>query len=1510
MGRTRALACRAADAGRVMTDAMDRGERLRAALLKKGTKKESKRPPRLTPAMEDIWTSAAFGTDGSAAFTIGATFEVRGPLDPQRLAHAVEGLAKRHDAFGLRIDLDGGKPVPHFDAPRRIAFCHEILPDGQDPLAWTETRLTELETTTFDLATGPLAAITLLDQRDGTFVLNLVISHAIADHDTVEIIIAELWDYYIGEPPTGPAPSFADFLSDWDSPDRHTTVPHEMAWPVLHRQSGNSLARRSALRLTDDETTTLLNVARGNGVTAYGLVTAAFQAMLARFCGQDDVTVGAAFSLRDTEERTRLVGMVVETGQISAEAVLSGSLVSRAMAVRDAMVDLPALIGQRSNIRMQATSVQYASRVERMTRGDLVLTRLTRPTRHIPGDVHLSIRLDGAGLVLALYGRTYLFSCVDLDACLSAVRRQLILSLENVHAPMGDVDLVGKETRAEMAAAAVAPLEEATGTNIAEVFEAIASKTPDAPAIRSVAGDLTYRELNDQSNALAATMTRAGLTEGAAVAITVEPGRVLIEATLAVLKCGAVVVPIDPAYSAERRAEMLRVSGCRFHVGAIKNSDLTPLPITPDAPAEDRTSPDIDPDALAYILFTSGSTGAPKGVELPHRAILRLAAGLKEPALGPGDCMAQLASPSFDGALIEIWGALLTGAALAVPEGRPATLTDYHDVLNRHAVTDAFLSTGIFRALLDAVPEALSGLNWLTVGGEALPGETVARCRSLYPGLRLTNGYGPTENGAYTTMHETRAEDESALVVPIGAPLPGNAAFVLDAHQRPVPDGFAGELYVGGPGLARGYAGLPERTAASFLDLPKHQLGLAGEGTITLYRTGDRVRRTPDGPLQFLGRITEYFKFNGHRIEPAEIAAALRAVPGVEDAAVIGIADTPGLPVRALLAVYTPSGAAPDTQSLRHALAKRLPRFQMPTHFSAYDSLPLTPNGKLDTRRLHSNFLEGEAGAEATMNNTAPDPVQRAWAEMLPKSRLSDDADFFLEGGNSLSAMQLLARLERDLGQRIAAGIFMADPRLGALRALTRPEPIEAPTTPDTPHLHLMRDGDPEAPPIIVIFSYPGDSTWAHEISKHMKNGSKVWGTLFRSDGEFPNVRNMDEFAKLIAIEILSLGHQRPVSFLAHCFGGPLAVLIADHIEKQGYRVAQVILLDSNPNFLPIPDYNALGLGEISELTTHLMRKTEIRPVNLTLHVVEARPLIGSWSAGMAEAWTFVNAGSTYRHSVDFEHIALLSQGAKQTAELIDRIFSNTADHTLLPGIPLNAKDLGRLRTAKRLLGEGDQNAAALGILSIKRLAGKTRPLWTLVFLDRCLPAPAAKRALILASFGAILRQEVQPATLGLMAHISSKLIHPLISNLIAKRAIRNGIPQARTQLILNLFQCGLFNKAKLATQELMETPGYRADGIMLSAILDITTEKLKSALVKAQLLFSDPETRTVHLNTVAHTFHAAGQKEIALALMDEALNKFPYDRGVAAQRKRFLDDLNQVEGQEPDPAHDAPGGR
>jgi amino acid adenylation domain-containing protein len=537
----------------------------------------------------------------------------------------------------------------------------------------------------------------------------------------------------------------------------------------------------------------------------------------------------------------------------------------------------------------------------------------------------------------------------------------------------------------------------------------------------------------------------------------------MVTGMLAILRAGGAYVPLDPQHPVERLAWMLRDCGARVLLAQESLRDLLPAAgvevisfgtgLGGEPGGAELPGAPVGPDGLAYVIYTSGSTGEPKGVAVTHAAVLRLVRDTDYTKAGPADRVAQVSNAAFDAATWEVWGALLAGARLVgIPRETALDPDELADALREQGVTQAFLPTSLFHRVAGARPDAFAGLRYLIVGGEAMDPTRSAAVLEMGGPAMLVNGYGPTEGTTFSTWHPVSGDEDRAAPLPLGRPVANTGAYVLDARLEPVPPGVPGELYLSGPGLARGYLGRPALTAERFVPHP-----FAAEPGERLYRTGDRARWSEDATLEFLGRVDQQVKVRGFRVEPGEIEAVLQAHPGVRSAAVVARDDGPG--ERRLVGYVVVAGdQAPGDWELREWLRARLPEYMVPAALVPLDALPMTPNGKLDRRALPAPEL-GAGPASVPPRDDVEAVVAAIWSEVLEVPAVGAFDSFFDLGGHSLLATQVISRVREALQVEVPLRVLFEEPTVAALAAAAVALEAEPGRTETVARILRMLDG-------------------------------------------------------------------------------------------------------------------------------------------------------------------------------------------------------------------------------------------------------------------------------------------------------------------------------------------------------------------------------------------------------------------------------------------------------------------
>jgi amino acid adenylation domain-containing protein/FkbM family methyltransferase len=998
---------------------------------------------------------------GSPIYNITAAMGLGGELNLDALQAGLAEIIRRHEALRTTFAAVDGRPVQRIHSTMLFALTVEDVSGEPAPeRAETIRRLTKEEAELpFDLGRGPLLRVRVLRAGASEHVALLTMHHIISDGWSMGVLVSELATLYTayasgGESPLQELPiQYADYavwqrgwltgevleeqLGYWrrqlEGAPPLLELPTDFPRPAIQTYRGAVEHYAVGAALTEQ----LRALSRGEGTTLFMTLLAAFKVLLARYSGQSDIVIGSDIANRNHTETEGLIGFFVNMLLLRTD--LSDNPTFTELLGRTRETALGAYAHQDVPFEKLVEELQPERDTSHSPLFNVVFVLQNAPmgTLDLPGlelrpqefnsdftrfdlEFHLWER-DGALSGFLIYNKD-LFAAHTMRGMLD----HFSTLLEAVTAdPDGRVEalplLLPDERRKLLVEWNDTGTEYPKEDSIARQFELQVERTPDAVAVVFGERQLTYDELNRRSNQVAHHLRALGVRAEVPVALCVERSVEMLVGLLGILKAGGFYVPLDPGNPVKRHSFMLEetappvilaqehlIDDLPAHWGQVVLLDSEWDVIA--AESEENLDLRMSGDNLAYVLYTSGSTGTPKGVQATQRGVMRLVKGATFARMDADETFLQLAPLSFDASTFEIWGCLLNGGRLVVMPPENPMLEELGAALKRHGVSTLWLTAGLFHLMVDENIEALRQLRQLVAGGDALSATHVAKAARELNDCQLINGYGPTESTTFACCYAVPPGEFRHPRTPIGRPISNTQVYVLDGRMEPVPVGVAGELYVGGDGLARGYFNRPELTAERFVPHP-----FGGEPGARLYRTGDRARYLQDGLIEFLNRFDFQVKLRGFRIEPGEIEAALAAYHLVREAVVLLRQDAPDEKrLVAYLACDEPHSMS--QADWRRILRQQLPDYMIPSAFVCLGQLPLTPNGKIDRRALPAPEFQREDSASARREPRTP--VETAlldiWRDLLHLARPGIDDNFFELGGHSLLATQVLSRV-RDI---------------------------------------------------------------------------------------------------------------------------------------------------------------------------------------------------------------------------------------------------------------------------------------------------------------------------------------------------------------------------------------------------------------------------------------------------------------------------------------------------------------
>ncbi|KKC10551.1 D-alanine--poly(phosphoribitol) ligase, subunit 1 [Burkholderia pseudomallei MSHR1328] len=1330
-------------------------------------------PAPMSFAQQRLWFLARMGGLGDA-YHMPIAVRLRGALDVDALQRALSRIVSRHDALRTTFALEGEQPVQrvHADDGAGLRLRIDDLRGCADAGARRARILAGQASEPFDLARGPLVRGALVREADDVHTLCVTIHHIVSDGWSIDVFCRELSELYRafagGRPdPLPPLPvQYADYAA-WQQRGIGGAALHAQAeyWrdalagaPTLlelptdrpRPPQPDYAGATVGLALDAPLTAGLRALARRHGATLFMTVFAAWSVLLSRLSRQTDVVIGTPSANRGHAQIEGLIGFFVNTIALRVDldgaptvAELLARVKARTLAAQqhqdipfEHVVERvqPARSLSHSPVFQAMFAWQHASRGEMRLEG-LRAEPLDDAARTIAKfDLTLSLRESGDAIDGGLEYASALFERATIERFAGYLRRLLEGMVADDTQRVDALPMLSRDERRDLIErrnATARPYPANSGVH--RLFEAQAARTPDATAIVDGATTLDYRALDARANRIAHALAHAGVRAGDRVALHLEPSIGLVAAQLAVLKLGAAYVPVDVGNPPARKAFVAQDSGARLVLGdaaldwpaaaGVPQRDLAALlagPWPSDAPAR---APQCGGDTPAYVMYTSGSSGQPKGVLVTHRGIARLAVNSGYATFDASDRFAFASNPAFDASTFEVWTALLNGASIGIVKRDDLLdLGALAGKLSSIGVTCLFLTTALFNRCVSFDPAMFARLRCVISGGERADPAVYRKVLEAGPPRHLLNAYGPTETTTFAAVWEAEPRTLAAQAAPIGRPIGNTSVYVLDAYGAPVPVGVTGEIHIGGPGVAQGYLNRPALSAERFVRDP-----FVG-GDARMYRTGDLGRWRPDGMLDCIGRADFQVKIRGFRIELGEIEACLLEHGALAQAAVLA-RDDGGDGGKTLVAYYVPRAGHEDgAPALRAHLAARLPEYMVPAAYVRLPAMPLTPNGKLERRALPAP----DEGSYVRRDYAAPQgeietTLARIWAELFGIERVGRHDGFFELGGHSLLAVRMVARVHDVLGVEVPLRALFADPVLHVFASAV----ARASTRQASSNLVAFRSAGTAAP-LFFIHSGLGEIGFVGDLLPGIAPEIPVYGfaAVGFLAGETPHA-TIEEMAAQYVDAMRRVQPHGPYRLAGWCAGGNIAFEMAHQLIAADETVEFLCMIDS-PTSAPIDrSVTACVLARIPDdipeaLRTRLHALGDAFDVRGMLHACQAAGMLpidlptGLMERHVAVQYAIKHAKLNYvppRLPVDVIHFVAQDEPMWRNGwamdgwhDVADRVICLPAsgDHMTMVAAP-HAEQLGR-RITEALAVHGGPRADGAERGYAPRIAIQTAP--------------------------------------------------------------------------------------------------------------------------------------------------------------------------------------------------------
>jgi len=1164
-----------------------------------------------------LWFLDRFAPE-AMVYVLPFAFRLHGHVDPDPLQRALNTLVERHEALRTTFDLADGQPAQRINVPWEVPFPVVDLSNNSGREDELNIFMRAEIRKGFDLARGPLLRAFLIRMAEKEYIFFFLVHHIVFDGWSLDVFLRELKECYEayrnGREPSLPSleVQYRDFtLWQINRTDDARLAGHLAYWrealggelPILDLPTDRirpaALTYDGALLqldITPELTQKLSALALANKGSLFMALAAVLAVLLFRYSGQRDILLGCPVSDRGRQEFEGTIGFFVNTLPIRFTFDGNPSFVDFFILTRETL--LSALEHQDAPFERIVEAVGPPRHPDRtpMVQAFFAYEDLSDQPATLDGSdfrqIHVdsglartdltvwAFRRDGKFEIVAEYN-TNLFDQETMCRFLAHFRNLLEDIVARPNTGIEEFNLLSDAEKRQLLVDwnhTASPYPR-TAT-VYELFQKEAIAAPLSVALIHDNGQVTYDELEKTANRLAHLLLDHGIRPGMRVGILADRSSLFVIAVLAVLKTGGAYVPLDPSYPRERLEFMLRDAAASVILTEERLRRFSPPGLAEVLSLDDLTSSGLEvypdtapivkcgPESPAYVMYTSGSTGVPKGIEVTHRGIVRLVKNTNYVSLDRDTVLLQNSSVAFDASTFEIWGALLNGGRLVLAPPGLLSAEELGRIIRKWGVTTLWLTTGFFHAIAEEDPNIFAPLRELLTGGDVVSMAAVNWVLHTLPALKIINGYGPTENTTFTCCHPVGAiPREICGRMPIGRPIANTRVYILDSRLQPVPVGVVGELYAAGDGVAQGYCNRPDLTAKVFLADP-----FVDDENARIYKTGDLARYLADGVIDFLGRADTQVKIRGYRIELGEIEQILLQYGTVRQAAVICLEDE--AKDKQLVAYIVPTqGCNQNPAGIKAFLHERLPAYMIPRHMIWLDDLPLNANGKLDRKALPAPDPLATIDEDVYVPPQTETEMHLAviWQEILQLNRVSMEDNFFKIGGHSLLAVRLFVRIQNLTKFDLPLSTLFKVPTIRGLAKIIdmnfsatsiNNNALEPQTEKWRSLVTIQQTGD--QPPLFLIHAAGGNVLNYRILLGALGSAQPVYGLQARGlDGVQDPFSSIEEMARVYLAEIRFVQDSGPYYLGGESFGGLVAFEIAQQLAKRGERVSFLAMLDT-----------------------------------------------------------------------------------------------------------------------------------------------------------------------------------------------------------------------------------------------------------------------------------------------------------------------------------------------------------